>query len=395
MVNKPLTVAWISDFPVEWLPNLPAQLQALPRRHPATWQIVLLSEFEKKPDLRLHIILLRGRIGADFSFERNGVVFHVLKAPPWLRLGTLFWMDTRLIERVCNRINPDLVHAWGFEKGAALIGMRLNYPCLVTVQGLFAWYKRMVPLPIYYRFIARLEQSTLPRAALVTTESNFAVEFLRNRFSGLRVQQAEHAPNQMFFEVQRKPQVEPIEFISIGELSFRKGSDLLIRALERLTPEFPFKCTIVSGPDRGYLNSLRPGISPGLKERLEFKEHLLPHQVAQALETPALMLLPTRADVSPNAIKEAVVAGVPVVASEVGGIPDYVEPFKNGILFPPGDLNAFTDAIQIARKHSLFSRGQVEKGSLAKSRGYLSPARMAQNFLSAYDRLLETVTISR
>src|SRR6185503_14241248 len=70
MVHKPLTVAWISDFPVEWLPNLPAQLQTLPRRHPATWQIVLLSEFEKNPNLRLHIILLRGRIKADFSFER-------------------------------------------------------------------------------------------------------------------------------------------------------------------------------------------------------------------------------------------------------------------------------------------------------------------------------------
>jgi glycosyltransferase involved in cell wall biosynthesis len=393
MVNKPLTVAWISDFPVEWLPNLPAQLQGLPRRHPATWQLVLLSEFEKSPDLRLHIILMRGRIEADFTFERNGVVFHVLKTPPWLRLGSLFWMDTRLIERVCNRIKPDLVHAWGLEKGAALIGMRLNYPCLVTVQGLFSWYKQRVPLPPYYRFIARLEQSTLPRAALVTTESNFAVEFLRNRFPGLRVQQAEHAPNKMFFEVKRKPQMDPIEFISIGELSFRKGTDLLIRALERLISEFPFKCTVVSGPNRRYLNSLRPGISSTLKQRLEFKEHLLPHQVAQALETPTLMLLPTRADVSPNAIKEAVVAGVPVVASEVGGIPDYVEPLRNGILFPPEDLNGFIDAIRTAQKHSLFSRGQVEEASLARSRGYLAPARMAESFLSAYDRLLETVTI--
>jgi len=394
MVHKPLTVAWISDFPVEWLPNLPAQLQTLPRRHPATWQIVLLSEFEKNPNLRLHIILLRGRIEADFSFERNGVNFHILKAPPWLRLASLFWTDTQLIQRACKNIKPDLVHAWGIEKGAALIGLRLNYPCLVTVQGLFAWYKQIVPLPAYYRFIAHLEKTSLPRAGLVTTESTFAVEFLRKRFPGLRVHQAEHAPNSTFFEIQRRPQIDPVEFISIGELSFRKGTDLLITALERLRSEFPFRCTLISGPDRSYLSSLRPRMSPALQEQIDFKEHLLPNQVAQALETPTLMLLPTRADVSPNAIKEAVVAGVPVVASQVGGIPDYVQPLKNGILFPPGDIKGFMEAIRTAQKHSLLGRGQVEPASLQSSRAYLSPARMAQNFLSAYDRLLETVRVS-
>jgi glycosyltransferase involved in cell wall biosynthesis len=389
MVNKTLTIAWISDFPVEWLADLPAPLQGLPRRHPATWQMVLLSELEKNPNLRLHVILLRGRIGADFNFERNGVVFHVLKAAPWLRLASLFWADTRLIQRVCKRIKPDLVHAWGIEKGAALIGSRLNRPYLVTVQGLFAWYKQMVPLPAYYRFITRLEKFSLPRASLVTTESAFAVGFLKRCFPRLDVHQAEHAPNRAFFEVRRQPKTEPAHFIAIGELSFRKGTDLLLRALERLSSELPFKCTIVSGPDRRYLTTLRPALPTALMERIQFKEHLLPEQVAEELATPTMLLLPTRADVSPNAVKEAVVAGVPVVASNVGGIPDYVTPFKNGLLFHPGDLDQFVQAIRTAIKHPLFGRGQVDPESLAASRIYLSPARMAENFLAAYDRLLE------
>src|SRR5436309_520488 len=128
MLKKPLSVAWISDFPVEWLPETPEPLRALPKRHPATWQMVLLSEFEKSPELRLHVILLRRRIQRDFSFERNGTVFHVLKAPAWLRLVSLFWADTFLIQRLCRRLQPDLVHAWGAEKGAASIAPRLGYP---------------------------------------------------------------------------------------------------------------------------------------------------------------------------------------------------------------------------------------------------------------------------
>ena len=102
------------------------------------------------------------------------------------------------------------------------------------------------------------------------------------------------------------------------------------------------------------------------------------------------MLLPTRADVSPNAVKEALVAGVPVVASDVGGIPDYVRPGENGILFPPDNLEEFVRAIREAVRHPLFGRGQVEPASLARCRDYLSPARMGENFLAAYSRLFES-----
>src|SRR5947208_10380772 len=94
MLQKSLTVAWISDFPGDSLPEVPEPLRGLPRRHPATWQMVLLSEFEQNPALRVHVILLRRRIGADLTFERKGVVFHVLKAPAWIRLASLFWADT-------------------------------------------------------------------------------------------------------------------------------------------------------------------------------------------------------------------------------------------------------------------------------------------------------------
>ena len=97
-----------------------------------------------------------------------------------------------------------------------------------------------------------------------------------------------------------------------------------------------------------------------------------------------MLLLPTRADTSPNAVKEAVVAGVPVVASNVGGIPDYVTHGENGFLFESGDLAEFVAMIKAAAAHPLFSRGEVSPSSLALNRDYLSPTRMAQRFLDAY-----------
>jgi glycosyltransferase involved in cell wall biosynthesis len=384
-MGKPLTIAWISDFPVEWLPDVPEGVRHLPRRHPATWQMVLLAEFEKRADLKLHIILFRQRIEKSFSFERNGVFFHVLKASPPMRLATVFMLDTFLIRRLCRRIKPDLVHAWGIEKGAGLIAHRLGYPCLMTVQGLYGWYKELFPLAPYDRFVERLERRTFRRARVVTTESNFAVAYLKQHYPRLQVQQAEHAPNQVFFNARRRPGLKPFHFIFVGVVSFRKGTDLLFQALDQLAGELPWKLTIISGPKPPYLDQLRATVSPSFWEKVEHKHDLLPHEVARELETAAMLLLPTRADTSPNAVKEAAVAGVPVVASTIGGIPDYIFPGKNGFLFEPNNLPAFIASIRAACAHPLFGQGLVDSGTLAQVRDYLSPKRMAQNFLTAYE----------
>jgi len=386
--NKPLTVLWISDFPIEWLSEIPEALRQLPRRHPATWQVTLLSEFENHPAVRLHVVLLRGPVDRDFSFERNGVTFHVLKAAAKMRLGSFFWLDTLKIRRVAARVQPDVVHAWGSEKGASLIASRLGRPYVMTIQGLFAWYRQRIELPPYDRFVEIVERLSLRRARVVSTESTFAVEFLRRHFPGPKVHQVEHAPNAAFGRVTRKPQTAPIGFIFVGGLNHRKGTDLLLQALDRLRPGLDFRLKIITNPSPVYEQSLRESVSPETWARIQFKYHLVPSEVASELETPTMMLMPTRADTSPNAVKEAVVAGVPVVASTVGGIPDYVRHDRNGVLFAPDNLDAFVQAIQTACAHPLFRQGEVDAATLAREREYLSPGLMAKKFLAAYEDAL-------
>jgi glycosyltransferase involved in cell wall biosynthesis len=136
--------------------------------------------------------------------------------------------------------------------------------------------------------------------------------------------------------------------------------------------------------DAPFTQSLQADVSPELWRRVTFKPHLTPQQVAEELSTATMMIFPTRADVSPNAVKEAVVAGVPVVGSAVGGLLDYVFPGRNGLLFPSGDLEELAKAIRAACRHPLFSHGEVEAGTLREVRGYLSPRLMGKKFLSAY-----------
>src|SRR5204863_2624519 len=146
------------EYSIEWVSNIPQELRHLPRRHPATWEIVLLEEFAKDPRLKMHVVLLRHRIERSISFEKDGVTFHVLKAKPWMRLASAFFLDTLLIRKLFRRIQPDLVHAWGNEKGAGWVADRLKRPYLVTIQGLFGWYKERVPMSRYDNLMERVER---------------------------------------------------------------------------------------------------------------------------------------------------------------------------------------------------------------------------------------------
>ena len=392
MQSKPLTVAWISYFPVEWLPDAPEEVRQLPRLHPASWQRVLMEELEKNPAVKLHIVVLRKQFARDFTFVRNGVTFHLLKTPGGWRAPTLFWLDTWLVRRRLAEIRPDLVHAWGTEQGAVLVASRLNYPFVATVQGLLTWYEQVAQLDRYQKFAAWLERRSFPRAPVVTTESRFAVDFLKHRWPQMKVHQIEHAPDWIFHQLKRQPQRSPRRFLFVGTLSQIKGSDLLLAALDKLRGEFAFELVIVGKGDANFAEAMRRQTPAELWKQVRFRHDLTPAEVAEEMSRATLMIFPTRADTSPNSVKEAVVAGLPVVASAVGGIPDYVWPGRNGILFPSGDLEACVNAIRAAGEHPLFGQGEVEMAALNEARDYLSPRRMGEDFLKVYG---ETAGTSR
>jgi len=387
MLSRLPIVAWISSFPVEWLPDAPDWVRQLPRQHPYSWLRVLLAELEKKPAVKLHVIVLRKQFARNAAFERNGVTFHLIKTPGGWRAPTLFWLDTWLIRRKLAEIKPDVVHAWGAEHGAALVATRLKYPFVATVQGLLTWYAEVTRLDCYHRFVARLERWSLPRAPVVTTESRFAVDYLKRRWPRINARQVEHAPDWIFHRVERQPQTSPVRFIFVGGLSRLKGSDVLLAALDRLKEELPFELLVVGRLDASSEKTLRKQTSAEIWRRIQFKHDLRPAEVAAELARATVMIFPTRADTSPNAVKEAVVAGVPVAASAVGGIVDYVWPGRNGILFPSGNVAECVQALRAARAHPLFREGRVEPAALNEAREYLSPRRMGESFLEIYQLL--------
>jgi glycosyltransferase involved in cell wall biosynthesis len=277
-----------------------------------------------------------------------------------------------------------VAHAWGTERGAALVASRLKYPYLVTVQGLCTWCKEVGPVNTHEQLAAWIERRCLPRAPMVTTESRFSANFVREHFAPARVEQIEHAPDRVFRWAERRPKLSPRRFLFIGSFTPRKGADVLMRALDRVKDALDFELLVVGGCGKPFFTALRKELSDELWRRVVFKHNLSSAEVAGEMAQAVLMIYPTLVDVSPNVVKEAVVAGLPVVASAVGGIPDYVVPNRNGLLFAAGDLEACVRSIRKACEHPLFGRGLVDSRTLEEKRSYLSPETMARRFGEVY-----------
>ena len=388
-IKRPLKVAWITYFPIEWLEDLPPELQSLPKMHPATWQRVLWTEFSKDETLELHIVVLRNHFSKSLRFRRGNTTFHCVKTLSGTRAPLFFWLDTILVARKLKEIRPDVLHAWGTEYGAPAIAGRLGYPTLVTMQGILTWYGSVFELNLHAKLARAIEPSSLRKAHVVTCESSFGMRYLAERYPHLKLLQVEHAPSPIFSEVARNPTENPIRILCVGAFVYWKGAYVVMEALAPLVAAIDFELVWVGSGDGELENELRAKTGGELWKRVTFKHGLKPADIAVELSKATIFLHAALADNSPNAVKEAVVAGVPVVATNTGGIPDYVFPEQNGYLFESGNAADCREKLKQALAHPLFSRGKVEEKALRTVRDYLSARMMADKFKEGYAMTLQ------
>src|SRR5438094_445013 len=99
------------------------------------------------------------------------------------------------------------------------------------------------------------------------------------------------------------------------------------------------------GPERAALAALARDL--GLGERVRFRGWLPFAEVLEAMRRATILVHPSPGlgDGLPNVLREAMAVGTPVVASRVAGIPEALDDGRCGVLVPPADVAALTDAI--------------------------------------------------
>jgi glycosyltransferase involved in cell wall biosynthesis len=217
---------------------------------------------------------------------------------------------------------------------------------------------------------------TLDRASFVVVPSGF----LEDVFAQFAVKTTV-IPNiidQERFKPESRAQTpDSFNLIATRNLEPIYGLDTAIRAIGIARESIPdVRLKIAgSGPQRKELQALVHDLN--LEEHIEFVGRLGSAEIISLYQSADGLLNPTTVDNMPNSVLEALSCGVPVISTDVGGVPYMVRHEHTALLVPPGDAQQMADAIK-----RLFAdpalRKKLSSAGLAEVRQYAWPEVRSQ-----------------
>jgi glycosyltransferase involved in cell wall biosynthesis len=206
------------------------------------------------------------------------------------------------------------VHGWAFAADGARSAL------------LYRWADRLVgPLTTATICVSELERSSGLAARTCVAERTVVIP------NAVDVHGAPRA---------RSTRSRPL-LVAVGRLRPPKDFETLLRALA-LLPADAFDAAIVGdGPQRAELEALRTQLGLEDRVRLEGDRRDVPAVLADA----DAFVLSSRSEGLPVSVLEAMAAGLPVVASAVGGVGELVVDGETGMLVPPADAEALAAAL--------------------------------------------------
>lgn len=143
---------------------------------------------------------------------------------------------------------------------------------------------------------------------------------------------------------------DPVRFVTVGRAVAKKGFDDLLDALARLPAGLHWRLTHIGGGER--LKALKQQAQAlGLAERISWAGPKAQGEVIAALQEADIFVLPSKQagdgdrDGLPNVVMEAASQKLPIVATDFAGIPEFVRQGQEGLLVPPGDIDALAAAL--------------------------------------------------
>jgi glycosyltransferase involved in cell wall biosynthesis len=172
---------------------------------------------------------------------------------------------------------------------------------------------------------------------------------------------------------------------TVGRLLPLKGIVHLLRAISTLREDFPdLRLEIVGdGPERTDLQ--KQIIALGLADIVRFLGWL--PEVNSAMAGWQIFVQPSLEEGLPVALLEAMAAGLPVIASDVGGIPEIIEEGVTGTLVAPGDPIALSESLR-EMLLNVELRQRLGDAARLRIRQHFSPEAMVRQISEVYDELL-------
>jgi len=292
------------------------------------------------------------------------------------------------ILRFARTINAELLHSHGYKSNIlfGLLPSRIRrLPMVSTVHG---WTSggRLTKMAVY---------EWLDKISLRRVDQVVMVNPLMQQLPALqRLQHTAVIENGIGAPVERAAELNSdiIKFIqqrttivAVGRFSPEKGFGSLLDAVAQLVREGHDVQLLLLGEGGLRQKLIDQASALQLSERVLMPGHVA--QVNEYLPLCTVFAMPSLTEGLPIALLEAMHAGVAVVASEVGGIPDVLDYGKAGILVPPADTKSLTSALRRLLTDPERAEAPVAMAKTRVTEKYSSRA-MAEKYVNLYQQLI-------
>ena len=256
----------------------------------------------------------------------------------------------------------DIVHVlansgWSwhlFAAPAVWVAWLLRRPVIVNYRGGEA--------EKFFQAQWRWVKPTLMKAQAVMVPSAYLKEIFNRRNVDARIVPNMLDLNRFRFQPPEPGTVDAPHLVVTRNLEPLYDVETAVRAFQRVQQAYPgARLTVAgSGPEETRLKTLVAEL--GLADAVSFPGRLEAEQIAQLYQSADMMLNASRVDNSPNSLIEALACGLPVVTTDVGGIPYLVKDGESAMLVPPGQPEMLADAAVDLLKDHLLRAKLVQNG---------------------------------
>lgn len=294
--------------------------------------------------------------------------------------------------RIFHKVRPDIVHFNLQWPPASLyplcLAVRMGYECFATEHLVPEYYrpgvleqrcKRFAYRKIRKVFCVSEESKRLLMNKYRVEGRNIQVVYNGvdgSRFTDLdesRINTLRHSYN---------PQKNRVIVATIGRLHYQKGHAYLIEAAKNVLRNYPNTLFVFvgEGPERRNIE--------GLIEKHQLGQHIIligqRSDIPEILGLSDLFVLPSLFEGFPISILEAMASGVPVIATDVGGVKEQVIQGHTGYVVPAENASALEEALVRLLSNESLRHEMGEKGR-EMARKLFSTDRMVQKIFQAYE----------
>lgn len=278
------------------------------------------------------------------------------------------------VKRVCDIVNvvcslfPDIVHI----HGTGLISYKLyrafqkrGVKLMLTVHGLLHVektnaLKRKFSLKRLYQYVVQsiTEFRLLNCAKQIIVDTGYVAEQIRQyhrehkicRLSNVHV--IPQGINEYFLSLKCNRDSNVI--LSVGSISRRKGHMLLLKAFDQVCKQVPNAKLVIAGvlAEQDYFDELQAYINQSSnKENISLLINLPQEQLYALYQKACIFALNSQEESQGIALVEAMATGLPIVATNVGGIPYVVKDGETGLLANYSDIERFAHNMTVLLKN--------------------------------------------